>query len=305
MSIMIQVFYFQRLKKTPFWYNLCMATTYAHWAFGRDCIEVMPKNLQIIVDAYRDYYDIGVHGPDIFFYDMPHSDTRKYGYRMHNIPNTLFFERCKKELYSHPEKGKMIAYIVGYLTHFVLDSQVHGYIERKIEVSGVNHTKIESQWDRHMMIVDSRIPNLVDRSESLHPNKENAKIISYFYDFDAATVLRVCRWQVAIIRALNSITITKQHFIQKIVRKLNFKDYADLFIGFEEIDKCMDSNIRLDKLREKSIGLYKKLVVNLINYLDDEINEPLDDYFDRDLSPEPDYKKIPVYPFNKEIQYKV
>lgn len=282
-----------------------MATTYAHWAFGRDCIEIMPKNLQLIVNAYRDYYDIGVHGPDIFFYDMPHSKNRKYGYQLHNIPSKIFFERCKKELYAHPEKGKMVAYIVGYLTHFVLDSQVHGYIERKIEVSNVNHTKIESQWDRHLMLLDSRIPNLVDRSESLHPTKENTRIISYFYDRKPITIFKVCKWQVFIVRALNCITVRKQHFLQKIIRRLNFKDYDDLFVGFEEIDKCLDSNIRLDKLKEKSLGLYKELVVNLINYLDKEINEPLSDYFDRDLSPAPDYKKIPVYPLSKELHYKV
>lgn len=282
-----------------------MATTYAHWAFGRDCIKQMPEDLQLIVNAYRDYFDLGVHGPDIFFYDLLHSNVTKYGYRLHNMPSSVFFKKCKEQLYSHPEQGKMIAYIAGYLSHFILDSEIHGYVERKIEESNVSHGKIESQWDRHIMELNSRIPNLVDRSESLHPNKDNTRIISYFYDYNPKTVLRSCKWQVYTVRALNSISINKQQFLQKILRIIGKDNFADLFVSFEEIDVCRDSNLRLDKLYNKSLNLYKELVLNLINYLDNSVNEPLCDYFERDLSPISDYKKIPVFPYEKELEYKV
>ena len=47
-----------------------MPTTYAHYRFGAECISVMPEQLQKIVNEHRALFDIGVHGPDIFFYDL-------------------------------------------------------------------------------------------------------------------------------------------------------------------------------------------------------------------------------------------
>ena len=52
-----------------------MPTTYTHWRFGQECIDVLPDELKKIVNDHRDLYDIGVHGPDIFFYDQLHKDV--------------------------------------------------------------------------------------------------------------------------------------------------------------------------------------------------------------------------------------
>lgn len=280
-----------------------MPTTYAHWAFGRECIENMPKNLQEIIHENRDIYNLGVHGPDIFFYDLLNSKAVKYGTSMHDIPAEEFFKKGKEAFKNHNEKAEMLAYLMGFLTHFTLDSTVHGYVERKKEVSNVSHNAIEAQWDRHLMLMDYRTPNLVDRAEALKPNKKNANIISYFHPFDKTTILRCCKWQRRIVKAITAISPFKQNFLQKLLRKIGLNDYADLFIEFEEKEECRDSNLRLDKLCIKALKLYPKLMKNLLNYLNDE--EDLNKYFDHDFQPWPDYKEIEVLPIKKELNYKV
>ena len=282
-----------------------MPTTYAHWAFGRECIELMPKDMQRIVNEHRDIFNIGVHGPDIFFYDLLHSDVTKYGSGMHFIPAKEFFSKCKEVLLSHKknEREEMLSYVLGFLSHFTLDSTVHGYVDRKKEVSKISHNYIESQWDRHVMELDNRKPNLVDRAESLKPNKNIAKAISYFFPFDEKVILRTCRWQRFIVYMTNAITPLKQNIFQKILHKIGKPDYADLFIGFEEDNICKDSNLRLDKLENKALKQYSKLLKNFLNYIDDK--EKLIKYFDHDFSDWPDYKEIPVLSYKKELTYKV
>ena len=280
-----------------------MPTTYAHWAFGRECIEKMPKNLQEIIHENRDIYNLGVHGPDIFFYDLLNSKVTKYGSQLHEIPVEEFFKNAKQAFKQHEEKAEMLAYLMGFLTHFILDCEVHGYVQRKMEVSNVSHNCIEAQWDRHLMILDDRVPNLIDRVEALKPNKKITKIISYFYKYDERVVLTTCRWQRAVIKLITAISPTKQNVLQKIVRKFGLNNYADLYIGFEEMEECRDSNLRLDKLFVKAINRYPKLMKNLLNYLNDQ-NE-LNNYFNHDFCAWPDYKDIEVLPIKKEINYKI
>ena len=280
-----------------------MPTTYAHWAFGQDCLSKMPKNLQEIIEENKDIYNLGVHGPDILFYDLLHPNVTDYGYRMHNTPASVFFKNGKEAFQKHTEKAQMLAYLMGFLSHFALDSTAHSYVEIKNELSPVSHNKIESEWDRHLLILDGRTPNLVDRAETLRPTKQNAKIISYFYPYSNRAIYRSCKWQRWILEKLSSISHTKKDFLQTVFRKTGLSSFADLFFEFDEDDNCLDSNIRLDKLRVVALKTFVKLMKNLLNYLNDK--EELDEYFEHDFGPWIDYKEIPVLPYKTELAYKL
>jgi hypothetical protein len=47
------------------------------------------------------------------------------------------------------DKEAALAYIYGFICHFALDSTCHGYIDEKIAQSGVSHTEIEVEFERH------------------------------------------------------------------------------------------------------------------------------------------------------------
>lgn len=281
-----------------------MPTTYAHWRFGADCIETMPDNLKKICLKRREIFDIGLHGPDIFFYDLMHKDITRYGYDMHGIPVEEFFKRCKGVYDEYEEKESMMAYMLGFLSHFTLDSVCHGYVERKKEESDVTHNRIESEWDRHVIELDNRATNLVDRSESLKPRRKNARIISYFFPFNPKQMMRVLKWQKNIVKALNCISKNKEDFMIGLLKFFKADNFADLFIGFKEYEPCKDSNLRLDKLEKKAVKLYPKLCKNLVDYLTDETNR-LNPYFKHDFGPWEDYKDIQVLDYEEELKYKV
>lgn len=275
-------------------YNLYMPAIYSHWAFGRECIGLMPEKLQYFVNKYRDYYDLGVQGPDMFFFNLISKKTIATGKSLHNTPAKVLFKNFKKVFNKHEEKAEMLVYMSGFLTHFLLDSMCHSYVVRKSEVSNITHSLVESQWDRHLMLRDLRKPNLVDRSESIHPNANNTKIISYLYEMKHNDVYIAYKWFLYVTRALNSISPKKEKVLRNILIKHEQYFNADLFVGFEDKAICLDSNEKLNKLKQEALKKYPELINNLINYLDDEINEELTDYFDYDMSEKSDYKSIVI-----------
>lgn len=280
-----------------------MPTTYAHWRFGCDCIETLPENLKKIVHDHREIFDFGVHGPDIFFYDLRHPDIPKYGSKMHHEPARIFFNRCT-EVYKFNDKDKeaMLSYILGFLSHYALDSQCHCYINTKDKKTpGLSHNKIEAEYDGHMMRLDCKAVSQTNRAESLKPNKDIAEVISRFFPLTDKEVLRSIKGQKLIISALNCKTNLKRKTVAQILRRFNKNDYADLIVQTKELDICKDSNLRIDKLRENAIKVYPKLVNSFMETINN--NSPLSSYFERDFDPEAD-ESLPVLSYEEELQYK-
>ena len=277
-----------------------MPTTYAHWAFGRDCLNRMPGQLQEIVTKHRDIYDFGVHGPDILFYYLPNPKVDKLGIKMHMTSASVVFSNFKKSFDRFKDKDEMLAYILGYLTHFTLDSECHTYVEAKRKHSNITHNRVEAQWDRHQMLIDGKTPNLVDRAESLKPSKANAKVISYFYPYKEKEVLKYLKYQKAIVTLSNAISPRKEKAYRYVLNKLKQYSYADIFIGFEEFEECKDSNLRLDKLRKKALNRFPKLLKELLAYLYED--RKLGKYFENNFEDRKN-EKVDILPYEEELNY--
>ena len=70
-----------------------MPTTYAHYKFGKEVISALPRPLRSTVENHRELFDIGLHGPDILFYNRPyiHSKINRLGSAMHKERADIFF----------------------------------------------------------------------------------------------------------------------------------------------------------------------------------------------------------------------
>ena len=99
----------------------------------------------------------------------------------------------------------MLSYILGFLSHYTLDSQCHAYINTKSKVSGISHNKVESEYDGHMMRLDGRAVNDVDRADSLRPNAHIAAVMAEFFPFTGKDLLRTTKMQRFIISALTTL----------------------------------------------------------------------------------------------------
>ena len=279
-----------------------MSTTYTHWYFGQQCLEQLPVDLQNLINKHRDLYDIGVHGPDIFFYDLKHPELKKYGDSLHYTSGKEIFTNMINVYNSNPNKEEMFAYIMGFFSHFILDSQVHGYVDRKKEVSGITHNKVESEYDGYLMRKTNKVGR-IDRSRSLKPSLENAKVISQFFPYDQETIYRTIKGQKKIIKTLNCRTKTKYRLYTKILDMTKNDGFRDLPVNHGEAEICRDSNLRLEKLQANALKVYISLYNNLINAINN--NEPLDDYFNHNFEKWDDYKDIPILTYQEELDYKI
>ena len=284
-----------------------MPTTYAHWRFGEHCIKTLPEDLQKTVNKYRHEFDFGVHGPDIFFYydALKHNDVNRYGTWLHDQPFKDTLEKTFKPQYlKHENKEAALSYLLGFLCHFTLDSYCHGYIDRKDEVSGCSHGRIEAQLDRYFLIKDGFDPVKKSVTFSLKPTAECCRNIALMYDkFDEKTVAKSLKDQLFYLNLLKDNSDIKRALLRTAMKLAKANSFLDLLIGKEEDPRCRDSMLRLDKYFEKAKEHYPILAKNFVEYLNNDA--PLDDYFHNHFCPKEDYKEIPILSYEDELNYQV
>ncbi len=277
-----------------------MPTTYAHWRFGCDCIQTLTEPLQKCISKHRDLYDIGVHGPDVFFYDLKHPEVPAYGHRMHAESGRVFFESAVKVYNEHGDrKEEMMAYLLGFLSHYALDSQCHAYIDNKDKSSDkVSHNKIESEYDAHLMRQEGKSVALTNRAKPLKPSRSVAAITARFFPFSEEEMLKAEKGQLLIISLLVCRTSLKRSIAKRVFERLKKYDYRDLLVQTKEMPECIDSNLRLDKLKAYALEVYPRLAKELTDAI--EHGTPLSDYFELTFDPR---DKSPVLSPEEERDY--
>ena len=283
-----------------------MPTTYAHWRFGDTVRKTLPEEYQSIIDQYRELYDFGVHGPDIFFYYdcLRPNEVNHFGENMHEVAMKEHLKEFKRNWESSSNKEAAMAYLLGFLAHFTLDSYCHGYIDHKAEEEGPSHGKIESQYDRHLLIKDGYDPIKTSVTTSLHPSWFNAAVIAQLFDrWDEKTIYKVLKDQLFYLNLLKDNSDVKRFVLQKAMKAAKVYSYLDLLIGKSEHPLCRASNMRLDKYYEKAAEHYPLLAESMIAYIKE--GKELDPYFHNHFCPKEDYKDIPLFPVEEEKKYTV
>lgn len=169
-----------------------MPTTYAHYQFGKDVIRTLPGPLQKAIENHRQLFDIGLYGPDIFFYYRIFHKNRvnAIGYRMHEEYADTFFEHAAEVIEQSKNKSAARAYMYGFICHFALDSECHKYVEKMIQVSGITHSEIEMEFDRMILVRKHIDPMTFHRANCIHPTINNAAVIAEFFDGVSAKEIR-------------------------------------------------------------------------------------------------------------------
>lgn len=161
-----------------------MPTTYTHYKFGKDVMSALPRPLQKTIEAQRELFDIGLHGPDILFYYrfLGKNHVNRQGHELHDLPADTFFENAVKVIEESEDKGAARAYIYGVICHFALDSECHKYVEKMIQVSGISHLEIEMEFDRLLLTEDFINPVTYLGTKHIYPTRKNAEVIAPFYE---------------------------------------------------------------------------------------------------------------------------
>lgn len=261
-----------------------MPSTYAHHRFGDKCTAALPPEGRQAVQQHRSLYDIGVHGPDLFFYYHPlkSNPISAYGSQLHRQPARVFFERAKPVRERCGDKDEMLAYLLGFLSHFVLDSACHGYVEQARKELGITHNRLESLFEAYLMRADGLTPSRVRRGTALHPSPERAAVIARFFDQTPQTVLAAGRGQVRVMGLLYSPRGIKKRVFRALLRALGIgSSFDDLFIDDDIPAECQEALAELDRLYAQALAEYGPLAEALLRYLNG--GGPLPARFDRNF----------------------
>ena len=283
-----------------------MPTTYAHWRFGDKCIRMLPDDLQNIILNNRAIFDYGVHGPDIFFYYncLKHNEVNRYGSAMHDIPYKDTLAQIKENFKKTENKDMALSYLLGFTCHFTLDSYCHGFIEKVDETTPYSHGKIESQFDRYLLIKDGFNPVTKSVTDMFHPDKKMAKVISgLFNKFDEDIIYKTLKDQKLYLNLLKDNSDIKRFFLTTAMDIAKVPSFKDLLITKENVEELKPVNIRLNKYFDMALKHYPVLADSLIGYLYDK-NE-LNTYFKHNFSFKEDYRNLEILPLDEELKYKV
>lgn len=160
-----------------------MPSSYAHLRFGEEVLPRLPELLRPAAQKHRKLYDLGTHGPDIFFFFRPGLPTRTgaLAHDYHHGSSKSFFCSIARRLRLSPgEEGR--AYLAGLLSHYALDSVCHPFVKEEAERGLAGHMEMETEFDRFLLETDGLLlPRPHFSLEHLRLTPRESSMLTAFY----------------------------------------------------------------------------------------------------------------------------
>ncbi len=157
-----------------------MPANYAHYRFGKQLLPGMDAETARSIQRFRRLYDMGLHGPDFFFYYNPLIKTAagELGHTCHAQSGQEFFANaCAR---ADTEAGRV--YLYGLLAHYCLDSVCHPYVEKKDAAGEARHVELETEFDRYLLAADGQpSPHTYDGSRHMRLTRGECVTVAAFY----------------------------------------------------------------------------------------------------------------------------
>ena len=261
-----------------------MPSYYAHYKFAEEVCGRLPDKLKTIAENNKTLYLIGAHGPDIFFYYKPlkKNPVNSLGNDMHQEHAAPFFERAADVVSHSRDRDASLAYIFGFITHFMLDSACHGYVAEKMRESGVSHTAVETDFDRELMIADGLDPLRIKPVSYVLSEKEYAEVIAEFFSIDADDIIKALKS----MKRCDSIMIARSGIKRALIRLVlkiagKYAYMGGLVMTPKPNPDCADSSARLKKLLYANVEAASELIADYAEYVSDGARGSLNARFDR------------------------
>lgn len=160
-----------------------MPSHYAHYRFGREVFLGLPPELKRPAQRFRRLFDVGLQGPDPFFYYniLLSTPVGRLGKKYHAMPGNEFFAMACRRYRQDPSEGAL-AYLYGLLGHYCLDSRCHPFINAAAAEGTVSHIALETDFDRFLLTLDGEeSPQTFDGSRYLKLTKGECATVADFY----------------------------------------------------------------------------------------------------------------------------
>lgn len=260
-----------------------MPAYYAHHRFGIQVMKALPEEVKNTILLYKKAYSIGLQGPDLFFFYRPYKENKvtAYGNGMHQKSALPFVENAAEVLKIYGMRSPQFAYILGFICHFSLDSECHGYVEEMVAEKEVGHLEIEEEFEKYLLRLDGRNPMTYPLFPLVPTDVETAKSIAPFYEkADEKLVKASLRWLWFVKRLFYTPTIRKQKILNKILKKAGmYEKYKGLIHQKEDNQKCQETNQELEIRYLQGVDVAVELIQNFLEAV--EQKKELTDRFDR------------------------
>ncbi len=260
-----------------------MPSFYTHNAFGRDVYSELPKELKAVVRKYPKAFKAGLQGPDFLFFYRPFlkSTTNRLGYNQHGQPFIDFLTRIRPIFHSKGKDCGEYAYMLGFICHFILDSESHTYIYEKVKEPGYNHLVMEIELDRHLMKRDGKNPLLYPAWKHINWDRETLDAIHGIYNYfeiprekikKSLRSMSFIKWFLTTGRTFRRIFI---RFVMFVTGK--YKELEGHMMALVPKKTSLQTNRILEQIYKETIPLCTELLVDFDRVI--LTNEPFHERF--------------------------
>lgn len=233
-----------------------MPTTYAHYTFGQEVLKLLNDDIKKIINENIDLFNIGLHGPDILFYykALKSNPISKIGHNLHKLRADKFFENARNVIRNCEDQEAACSYILGFICHFMLDSECHPYIRKKESIK-LTHSAIETEFDRMFMVKNNLNPVSFKPTSHIVPKDYNALVISWFFEEvskdEILNSLKSMKFYLNFLVAPNPL----KRYLIILGLKLsgNYENMIGLLMNYKQEKKCIEINEKLYELYENAI----------------------------------------------------
>lgn len=171
-----------------------MPATHAHYRFGTEAVQCLTGEVGRSVRRFRALYDTGTHGPDIFFYNDPFSNSKaqKIAKTAHGQSGQEFFGHAVQVLRQSPSEGGT-AYLFGLLTHYALDAACHPIVAKATADGKIGHTELETEFDRYLLHLEGvPAPHTRDVGSHIRLSQGECHTVADFYPESTGAMVARC-----------------------------------------------------------------------------------------------------------------
>lgn len=166
-----------------------MPASYAHYRLGQALLSALPADARKAVRRFPRLYDMGLHGPDIFFHCNPVLPTKGgyLGIRFHEQTGKQFFTHARTA--DGTEAG--LAYLCGVLSHYCLDASCHPFVRETALQGKILHSELETEFDRYLLELDGKVPTCgQDLTSHMHLTEGECETVCRFYPQSTPRIIK-------------------------------------------------------------------------------------------------------------------
>ncbi len=244
-----------------------MPSHYAHYRFGAQLLPTLPADVRRPIQRYRGLYDVGLHGPDLFFNYSPFRKTAigALGSKYHYLTGREYFTRVCKRLRLEPSEAAM-AYLYGLMGHYCLDSVCHPFVNANTDEVTRYHTELEAEFDRYLLELDNK-EYCYNFTPHMKLNREECAVVADFYPPATPGQIGQAVKNMARFAALLSTPEGPKRAAVKSVLSMTSKKYQLLLMQSKPNPNCAPLDEEFMNLYNQATERYPKLLEQLYAHM--------------------------------------